>query len=248
MTLKVELIEHTPNPERTIAAAARICYAPIGPSEMFNKLTKDEVAKMVRLVRDSGHLSAIEHATFSFSIEGISRTCSHQIVRHRLASFNQQSQRYVKYKKKVEFITPPSIKKDKKIGPKYAKFMENAFKLYGDMLDAGIAAEDARFIFPQAVETKLIMTMNARELMHFFTLRCCDRAQWEIRKLAIQMLKIVKKTSPVLFENCGPYCVRIPCPEGKFYCGKPWKKENAAPSSEKAQVAKTTGSTKSSKA
>ena len=230
--MRVDLLEHTPHPERAIATAARICYAPIGAEELFESLEEGEVHRMIRLVVGSGHLSAVEHASFTFAIEGISRVCSHQLVRHRLASYNQQSQRYVKYDKGLPFITPPSIERVPEAKAKFEKLCQDSVDLYQEFRELGIEAEDARFIFPHASETKLVMTMNARELLHFFSLRCCDRAQWEIRAMAMRMLKQLQKIAPVLFENAGPCCVRQPCTEGKFYCGKPWIKGNEAPSSD----------------
>ncbi len=222
--MKVKLLEHTPQPERTIATAARICYAPVGASELFETLSTQEVEKLVKLIVNSGHLSAVEHATFTFAIEEISRTCTHQLVRHRLASYNQQSQRYVKYQDKLNFIVPPSIKKNSRLKEEFESFCGKAFEFYKEMLKNGVEAEDARYLLPQAVETKIVVTMNARELLHFFEVRCCNRAQWEIKELALKMLEEVKKVAPLIFADAGPACNRGPCPEGKFSCGKPWKK------------------------
>jgi len=222
--LNVKLLEHTPKPERTIATAARICYSPIDADELFENLSDEEVEKLVKLIIKSGHLSAVEHAVFTFAIDGISRACSHQLVRHRLASFNQQSQRYVKYLKDLSFITPPSIEENSSAKEKFDKINGMALKIYQELLEEGVEAEDARYVLPNSAETKLVVTMNARELFHFFSLRCCNRAQWEIRGLALSMIKEAKKVAPLLFKDAGPPCNRGPCPEGKFSCGEPWKK------------------------
>ncbi|MFZ3062873.1 MAG: FAD-dependent thymidylate synthase [Actinomycetota bacterium] len=221
--MKVELLEHTPDPERTIAAAARLCYAPIGADELFEKMSDKEVTKLIGFLIGAGHLSAVEHASFTFAIEGISRACTHQLVRHRLASYNQQSQRYVRFGN-VDFIIPPAVRRDDTLREEFEKQMEICLTAYHRLLEAGIEPEDARYILPQSVETKIVMTMNARELLHFFTLRCCTRAQWEIRFLALKMLKMVKKTAPAVFANAGPACLRGPCPEGEMMCDRPWKK------------------------
>ncbi len=222
--MNVRLLEHTPEPERTVATAARICYAPVGADELFQVMSSEEVEKLVSLIIKSGHLSAIEHAVFTFAIDGISRVCSHQLVRHRLASFNQQSQRYVKYSQDLNFITPPSIENNLLVKEKYDKLNATALKIYQELLEEGIEAEDARYVLPNSSETKMVVTMNARELLHFFSLRCCNRAQWEIRNLALAMLKEVKEVTNLLFKDAGPSCNRGPCLEGKFSCGKPWKK------------------------
>ncbi|MCE5329618.1 FAD-dependent thymidylate synthase [bacterium] len=219
--MKVKLIRHTPEPEKLVAIAARLCYSPVGVEDLDEQLSLEAAHKLVKFVIKSGHLSTTEHIYFTFGIEGISRVLSHQLVRHRLASFNQQSQRYVKFKENYEYIVPDSIKQNKKINEKYNSFISDIHKFYEEMLNNGIEAEDARYILPNSSETKMIVTMNARELLHFFTVRCCNRAQTEIRDLATLMLKNVKKAAPVVFENAGPNCLRIPCPEGKYSCGNP---------------------------
>lgn len=223
-SVKVKILEHTPEPERTIAAAARLCYAPVGADELFEKMDFKEIEKLLTFLISAGHMSAIEHASFTFAIEGISRTCTHQLVRHRVASYNQQSQRYVQYKDDLDFIVPPSIKEKSELRKIFDERMKVCLNEYKSMLEAGIEAEDARYMLPQAAETKIVVTMNARELLHFFTLRCCDRAQWEIRNLAITMLELVKEIAPIVFAQAGPACLRGPCPEGTMACGKPWKK------------------------
>jgi thymidylate synthase (FAD) len=221
--MKVNLIKYTQEPEKMVAVAARLCYSPVGVAELMDKLGDEDVNKLVRFVIKSGHHSTTEHINFTFAIEGVSRALTHQLVRHRIASYNQQSQRYVKFKDNLEYITPPSIEKDKDSREKFDKLILNIHNLYKELLGDGIEAEDARYILPNAAETKIIVTMNGRELLHFFTVRCCSRAQWEIRELATRMLKLVKKIAPVVFEKAGPNCLRGPCPEGKFKCESPPK-------------------------
>lgn len=218
--VSVTLLAHTPDPERVIGAAARLCYAPVGAAELAERLSDEEIDRLLKLILKSGHLSVCEHASFTFAIEGISRACSHQLVRHRLASYSQQSQRYVKLKK-PPIITPPAVAADPDMAAKFETATEAAYKDYRDMLDAGMEAEDARYLLPQAVETKIVVTMNARELQHFFTLRTCERAQWEIRAMAEKMLVLVLPLAPRIFGKAGPACIRGRCPEGKFYCAKP---------------------------
>ena len=218
--VSVTLLSHTPEPERVIGAAARLCYAPVGAAELVEKLSDGEIDRLLKLILKSSHLSVCEHASFTFAIEGISRACSHQLVRHRLASYSQQSQRYVKLKK-PPIITPPAVAADPGMAAKFEAATEAAYADYRAMLDAGMEAEDARYLLPQAVETKIVVTMNARELLHFFTLRTCERAQWEIRTMAERMLVLVLPLAPRIFGKAGPACIRGRCPEGKFYCGKP---------------------------
>ncbi|MHB1252630.1 MAG: FAD-dependent thymidylate synthase [Candidatus Humimicrobiaceae bacterium] len=219
--MKVKLIRFTPEPEKLVAIAARLCYSPVGVEDLDKQMDNEAARKLIKFVIKSGHLSTTEHVYFTFAVEDISRVLSHQLVRHRIASFNQQSQRYVKFKDNYEYIVPDSIKQNKEINEKYNNFISSIHSFYEEMLNEGIEAEDARYILPNSSETKMIVTMNARELLHFFTVRCCNRAQKEIRDLAIKMLKNVKKVAPVIFENSGPNCLRIPCPEGKFTCRKP---------------------------
>src|SRR3972149_3171797 len=221
--MKVNLIKYTQEPEKTVAVAARLCYSPVGIDDLMNELGDEEIKKLVRFVIKSGHHSTTEHINFTFAIEGVSRALTHQLVRHRIASYNQQSQRYVKFKDNFEYITPPSIEKDKDSREKFEGLISNIHSLYKELLDSGIEAEDARYILPNASETKIIVTMDGRELLHFFTVRCCNRAQWEIRGLATKMLKLVKKIAPVVFEKAGPNCLKGPCQEGKFKCENPPK-------------------------
>jgi len=226
--LKVILLKHTPNPEEIVAMAAKLCYSPSDIGSLKEKIeTKDQRAFVEKLVK-MGHMSPIEHASFTFAIEGISRACSHQLVRHRLASYSQQSQRYVSEETGFDYVIPPIIKEDRELKKYFENFMIEAQKAYSHIVkklnEKGIKGEsanqDARFVLPNAAETKIVVTMNARELLHFFRMRCCNRAQWEIRQMAEEMLKLAKKTSPVIFEKAGPGCLYAPCPEGEYTCGK----------------------------
>lgn len=227
-SLKVSLLEHTPSPERLVALSARLCYSPVGIDELKEILSEEEKEKLINLLRESGHLSPFEHASFTFAVEGISRACSHQLVRHRIASYSQQSQRYVSEESGFDFVMPPLFKNDDTLNTIFQDAMENAHKYYCKLLKElekrGIkgetARQDARFVLPNAAETKIVITMNARELLHFFRVRCCSRAQWEIRALATEMVKLVKKIAPLLFKEAGPACLTGKCPEGKFSCGK----------------------------
>ncbi|RME62791.1 MAG: FAD-dependent thymidylate synthase [Nitrospirae bacterium] len=226
--LKVILLRYTPEPEETVAMAAKLCYSPSDIESLKEKIeTKDQKAFVKKLMK-MGHMSPIEHPSFTFAIEGISRACSHQLVRHRIASYSQQSQRYVSEEAGFDYIVPPTIKEDPELQEYFHKFMEKAQEAYNYIVkklnERGLQGEpanqDARFVLPNACETKIIVTMNARELLHFFRLRCCLRAQWEIRAMAEEMLKLVKKVAPVIFEKAGPACISGPCPEGEYTCGK----------------------------
>jgi thymidylate synthase (FAD) len=221
--LKIILLRFTEKPETMVAVAARLCYSPVGVSELLEEMGEEDINKLVRFVIKSGHLSTTEHISFTFAIEGVSRALTHQLVRHRVASYNQQSQRYVSFKDNFEYIIPPQVEEDNDIREEYDGLIKDAHDLYKKFLDKGIEAEDARYLLPNASETKIIVTMNGRELLHFFTVRCCNRAQWEIRKMATTMLKLVKKTAPVVFEKAGPNCLRGPCREGKLKCDNPPK-------------------------
>lgn len=216
----VTLIEHTPNPEMTVALAARLCYSPSSINDLRAKLDESDVEAFLDKIMSLGHHSVLEHASFTFGIEGISRVTTHQLVRHRIASFSQQSQRYVSHKEDFTSIMPDSIARNPDAREIFAFMSETVHKAYTQLIAIGIPAEDARYILPNATETKIIMTMNARELLHFFTLRCCQRAQWEIRQMSIEMLRLVKALAPVIFREAGPGCVGGPCPEGRFCCGQ----------------------------
>jgi len=219
--MNIRLLKYTGQPEKMVAVAARLCYSPVGVDSLMEEMTGEEINKLVKYGINSEHPSTTEHISFTFGIEGVSRALTHQLVRHRLASFNQQSQRYVKFEKGFEYIMPPAIKDDPEAKKKFEEMVSGSHKLYKELLDMGMEAEDARYILPNASESKILVTMNGRELMHFFTVRCCNRAQWEIREMATSMLKQVKKVAPVIFEKAGPNCLRMPCPEGKFKCENP---------------------------
>ncbi|KYC53792.1 MAG: FAD-dependent thymidylate synthase [Candidatus Methanofastidiosum methylothiophilum] len=219
MLMKVVLLEYTQNPEKVCAVAALTTMKEGTPSEMIKEIDPENAKKRIQRVVGYGHYSIIEHANFTFSIEGISRACSHQLVRHRIASFTQQSQRYVKMDE-IPFVVPPSIKKNKVAADLFNQNIKFLSESYKKLLELGITPEDARFILPNATKTNLVMTMNARELLHFFNLRCCNRAQWEIREMAWEMLYQVLDVSPALFETSGPKCiVEGICTEGKSSCG-----------------------------
>lgn len=218
--MNIELLSHTPDPEKTVALAARLCYSPATIAELKQKIDAGDTGSFLEKIMSLGHHSVLEHVSFTFGIEGISRVTSHQLVRHRIASYSQQSQRYVSHKDEYTSIMPDSIAVNADARRIFAFMAETVHRAYAELVELGIPPEDARYILPNATETKLVMTMNARELLHFFGLRCCRRAQWEIREMAVEMLKLVKKTAPVLFREAGPGCVAGPCPEGTFCCGQ----------------------------
>lgn len=216
----VTLIAHTPEPEKVIASAAKLCYSSSDIENLMDGLTPTKVETFIKKLTDLGHQSPLEHCTFTFGIEGISRACSHQLVRHRLASYSQKSQRYVK-EDQFDYIVPPTIKNIGDCIDVYEQLMRYCQNAYDHMIERGVPGEDARFVLPNACETKIIMTMNIRTLLHFFEERCCERAQWEIRQMANIMLDICKKIAPNLFKNAGASCVRGKCKEGKMCCGNP---------------------------
>ena len=220
MLMQVVLLRYTQEPEEAIVAAARMCYSSEDVIGLLKTVHKSDRRKFLKNILSCGHFSVLEHAGFTFGIEGISRASSHQLVRHRLASFSQKSQRYVKENRLFDYIVPPDIFNRPSLHKEYEELMQKIFTLYNRFLSEDILAEDARYILPNATETKLIVTMNARELYHFFRLRCCYRAQWEIRNLAIQMLEKVKQVAPILFEEAGPACMTGNCSEGKMSCGR----------------------------
>lgn len=218
--MKVTLLQHTPDPELAVALAARLCYSPIGIDELKERLSRSDVSAFLDKIMSLGHQSVLEHASFTFGIEGISRATSHQLVRHRIASYSQQSQRYVTHTAQFSAVTPPTIAERPELAARFEEQLAALHETYAALVEAGIPAEDARYILPNAAETKVIMTMNARELLHFFELRCCERAQWEIRAMAVEMLRLVKGIAPIIFRDAGPGCVAGPCPEGTMTCGK----------------------------
>ncbi len=221
--LKVSLIAHTPDPENTCALAARTCYSALELEGLQEKVASSSQTAFLNGILKSGHLSVLEHASFTFFAEGVSRALLAQITRHRIASFSVQSQRYVSLSEGFNYIIPPRIEAlGTEAVAEYESQMALMHKWYTewqDKLGEG-SNEDARFVLPNACETHITFTMNARELLHFFSLRCCTRAQWEIRELAIKMLELVKPVAPAIFEKAGPGCVRGACPEGARSCGK----------------------------
>ncbi len=218
--MKVALLQYTPDPERTVALAARLCYSPVGIGELQEKLSSADIKSFLAKIMSLGHQSVLEHASFTFGIDGISRVTSHQLVRHRIASFSQQSQRYVSHRERFAAVTPPTVREDPEMLARFEAQLRELHKTYAEMVEAGIPAEDARYILPNATQTNIVMTMNARELLHFFTLRCCERAQWEIRAMAVEMLRLAKGVAPMIFQKAGPGCLTAPCPEGTMTCGK----------------------------
>ncbi len=222
--MHVTLLYHTPDPERAIAAAARLCYAPVSAAELIETMSDDAVRRVLRTIMTSGHLSALEHASYTFAIDGVSRALTHQLVRHRLASYNQQSQRYVRYDAPPTFIEPPSVAGSPDAHERFEQAVASAFEAYRVLIELGIPAEDARYVLPNATETRIVVTMNVRELLHFLTLRCCKRAQWEIRALALAMLELAEPTAPYIFMDAGAACRRGSCPEGAMSCRDPYPK------------------------
>ena len=220
---RAQLIRYTADPEQTIALAAKLCYSGSEIDDLIEKIGEKDNAKFIRILTEMNHFSPFEHASFTFAIEGVSRALLAQITRHRIASFSVRSQRYVS-EGDFNYVIPPKIKAlgadaTKKFEAQMAQMVE-WYREWQALLGTGEGAnEDARFVLPNACETKMIVTMNARELMHFFSLRCCNRAQWEIRGIAWQMLSEVLKVAPSVFGNSGPGCLRGPCPEGKKCCG-----------------------------
>ena len=213
----VKLLAYTQNADAICAAAGNSCYSERPSYEIVEDINSERV--LSRIV-GMGHHSVIEHAVFTFSVEGVSRALTHQLVRHRVASFSQQSQRYVSLTEPT-YVTPHTVDGDEEARRVFDETMDTIWKAYSRLEGMGIPAEDARYLLPNGCTTNITITMNARELLHFFSLRCCNRAQWEIREMADRMLELCMEVSPVIFRNAGPPCVRGPCPEGKLSCGKP---------------------------
>jgi thymidylate synthase (FAD) len=215
--LKVKLLRYTADAELLCGTAAQTTIKSGKPSEILAKIDSETAKRKIKMVTGYGHASVIEHASFTFSLEDVSRAMTHQLVRHRIASYTQQSQRYVTYDTLEKYVTPPSITDNDEAKKTFDDALEKISETYQKLLKIGIPKEDARFILPNAAKTNIIVTMNARELRHFFNLRCCARAQWEIIEVAVEMLKQAKKAAPALFENCGPTCVELGyCTEGKM--------------------------------
>ena len=271
--MKIKLVAHTPNPDLVVALAAKLCYSKVGVDDIEQKLTPEEIERFVGMLTSIGHESPLEHVTFTFAVEGISRACSHQLVRHRIASYSQQSQRYVNLVDKFEYIVPPAYKNNPILESIYLKAMKQDAENYADLVKISLlqkakelglgekyarelvtadeefkkkcpslidyfkyeqrkeymkaekqAIEDARYVFPNACETKLVFTMNARTLINFIKHRKCKRAQWELRNLAIEIEKIVAEVSPILSKALSAPCEIGPCPEGSMCCGNPYPK------------------------
>jgi len=240
---KITLLTHTGEPEKMIAAAAKLCYSAASVDDLLDGLDSEKASAFVEMLAEIGHESPIEHCSFTFAVEGVSRALLAQLTRHRIASYSVQSQRYVE-EKTFSYVVPPEIEGSPEAMAVFRKAMEEAGEYYRqitdilrdkhqkNLTDAGepekaagrkavkMAIEDARFVLPNACETKLMVTMNARSLLNFFRHRCCNRAQWEIREVATEMLRMVRRVAPTLFASAGPPCVGGPCPEGKMSCGK----------------------------
>ena len=220
--MNVILLSHTPEPDALVAAAARICYRDVTAEDLLQSEEKNLSRKLIAELFTSGHMSTFEHVSFTFGIDGLSRVASHQLVRHRVASFSQQSQRYVKMSDDEEaVIIPPSIRNNPDAKALYLEAVRKSQETYRALTEMGIPKEDARFILPHGHSTRLVMTMNARELHHFFSLRLCRRAQWEIHELARRMLALCRKVAPVIFDMAGPSCIFGKCSESRT-CGKPY--------------------------
>lgn len=251
--LNIQLLANTPDAERIVATAAKLCYSPANIEELKNSLTPVSIESFLDMLASVGHASPVEHINFTFAIEGVSRALTHQLVRHRIASYSQQSQRYVDGAN-FQYVLPPEIERIPEAKEAYVAHMkfsqatynnliellmlEYASSLYPDMFPVDAlevlrqeapklykaaekkAFEDARYVLPNATETKIILTMNVRSLCNVFRTRCCERAQWEIREMADEMLKLCKHVTPTLFKNAGPSCTVGRCTEGKMSCGR----------------------------
>ena len=228
VTPNVKLIRYTPAPEELIAMAGKLCYSAADLDDLGEGVAERDQTKYLSRLSEMGHYSTFEHASFTFGIEGVSRSLLAQITRHRIASFSVQSQRYVALgddENGFDYVVPPRIAAlgEEAEAEYHAQMAQmNAwYQTWRKRLGTGEASnEDARFVLPNACETHIAMTMNARELLHFFSLRCCSRAQWEIRALAVEMLRLCRQAAPVIFENAGPGCVHGACPEGEKSCGR----------------------------
>ena len=239
----VELIAHTNDPERTIAAAAKLCYSDAHIDTLLEGLTPEKTAAFLQKLSDVGHASPIEHASFTFGIEGVSRTFLAQVTRHRIGSFSVQSQRYVRLED-FRYVIPPEIEAIPEAKAQFIASMNDDAKKYLELVHtledahtakfvaqgmdekaarakaSNQATEDTRFVMPNTSETKMVITINFRSLQNFVNLRCCNRAQWEIRAVADEMLKLVLPLAPHIFAAAGPRCLTGPCPEGRMCCGK----------------------------
>lgn len=223
--LNVKLIRHTLSPEEVVALGARLCYSRLTVDGLTERVSREDQTAFVEKILGMGHDSVLEHASFTFGVEGVSRVLLAQLTRHRLASFSVQSQRYVSYAKGFGYVVPPRIEAlGEEAVQEYHRQMTQLHAWYTawqERLGTGEGSnEDARFVLPGACETRLMMTMNVRELRHFFSLRMCSRAQWEIRALATEMHRLCMEVAPALFADAGPGCLRGACPEGAKSCGR----------------------------
>ena len=241
--MKVKLLAYTPDPEKLVAAAAKNCYSSTDVDSVMEGLTEEKTASFVNMLAEIGHESPVEHVSFTFAIEGVSRSLLAQITRHRMASYSVQSQRYVR-EHGFEYVVPPEIDKIPAAREQFIRAMEDDQRTYEaltetlmegylcELLEQGVpekqarskaekhAIEDARYVLPNACTTRIVMTANVRSLRNFFRLRCCNRAQWEIRALAEEMYKLVYAVAPTLFGHSGPACVDGVRTEGKMSCGR----------------------------
>ena len=218
--MRVSLLQSTAEPDRTVAMAAHLCYSPSSIDDLSERMARDEVVRLIRLLRRLGHLSPFEHAHFVVGIEGLSRVASHQLVRSRIASYSQQSQRYID-QRGFDYVTPPSVRRDEKLNELYDRHMDASRELYQELRDRGVSREDARFVLPGAAGSNIIMSKNARAWLEWFELRTCTRSQWEIRILANRIMRLLRDAAPALFEVSGPPCViQALCREGKKSCGR----------------------------
>ena len=223
--LKVILLRHTLSPEETVALAAKLCYSRSTISDLQDRISSRDQSDFIGKLMSMGHESVLEHVSFTFGVEGVSRVLLAQLTRHRIASFSVQSQRYVSYETGFGYIIPESITA---LGEdavrrfhEQMQIIEGWYTDWQKLLGKGEKSnEDARFVLPNACETRIVVTMNVRELRHFFSLRMCSRAQWEIRKMAEEMFRLCFETAPALFLDAGPACLRGKCPEGEKSCGK----------------------------
>lgn len=224
--LHVALIRHTLSPEEIVALGARLCYSRATIDDLTQRVSAKDQSDFVQKIMGMGHDSVLEHASFTFGVEGVSRVLLAQLTRHRLASFSVQSQRYVSYEHGFGYIVPPKIAAlGQDAADEYARQMDQMHQWYCQWqerlgAEGESSNEDARFVLPGACETRLMMTMNVRELRHFFSLRMCSRAQWEIRALATEMHRLCMEVAPALFADAGPGCLRGACPEGAKSCGR----------------------------
>ena len=223
--LKVILIRHTLSPEETVALGAKLCYSKSTVEQLKDRISQKDQSAFIDKLMGMGHESVLEHASFTFGIEGVSRALLAQITRHRLASFSVQSQRYVGYEQGFGYIIPPRIQElGEDAVQEFARQMNTIEEWYRDwqarLGNGEKSNEDARFVLPNACETRMILTLNVRELRHFFALRMCERAQWEIRALATEMHRQCLEAAPALFKDAGPGCLRGKCPEGEKSCGR----------------------------